>query len=320
MQKTRLVWVDVAKAIVIILMVIGHSVPFKSTLYVLIFSFHMPFFFIISGYTSRKIKNKEELSQYSKKLATRILFPTILVAYLASFELMPNLKWNSIKDAFLSASKELYWGGTPPSYVHLGVELIWFLIVFFFAKLLFEYLGIYFSDKSIFTMLAFCSFIIYSFISSHHYLPLAIDLVPIATFYMSIGRVFRKMKTKESIVYYFVFSMVFIFWVAMIQQGLFIDMSNRLFPNWPISILETVAGSFVMICFSWSLGEWEVLQKFSLIGKHTLMIMLVHQLDMYSFWHLPFNVYINAGLRVFVDISLSLIVVFIIQKVKEKLV
>ena len=51
MKKQRLVWVDLAKAFVIILMIIGHVVPFKSTLYVLIFSFHMPFFFIISGYT-----------------------------------------------------------------------------------------------------------------------------------------------------------------------------------------------------------------------------------------------------------------------------
>ena len=136
---------------------------------------------------------------------------------------------------------------------------------------------------------------------------------------MIVGRVFRKMEIKESMLYYFLFSMVFFFWVTMIQKGLFIDMSNRLFPNWPISILETVAGSFVMMCFSRYLGEWGLLQKFSIIGKHTLTIMLVHQLDMYSFWHLPFNVYINAGLRVFVDISLSLTVVFIIQKLKEKL-
>lgn len=319
MPKKRLVWVDLAKVIVIILMIIGHSVPFKSTLYVLIFSFHMPFFFIISGYTSRKIKTIDELYKYVWKLTKRILLPTFIVAFLASLELMPNVKWNSIKSAFLSASKELYWGGTPPTYVHLGVELIWFLIVFFFAKLLFEYLGIYFDDKSIFTILAFCSFFVYSFISSHHYLPLAIDLVPIATFYMIVGRVFRKMEIKESMLYYFLFSMVFFFWVTMIQKGLFIDMSNRLFPNWPISILETVAGSFVMMCFSRYLGEWGLLQKFSIIGKHTLTIMLVHQLDMYSFWHLPFNVYINAGLRVFVDISLSLTVVFIIQKLKEKL-
>lgn len=42
----RLDWVDIAKGIAIILMVIGHEVENKS-IYALIFSFHMPLFFIL---------------------------------------------------------------------------------------------------------------------------------------------------------------------------------------------------------------------------------------------------------------------------------
>ena len=112
MKKQRLVWVDLAKAFVIILMIIGHVVPFKSTLYVLIFSFHMPFFFIISGYTSPEVSTLKQLLIYIKKLAKRILVPTILITYLASFELIHSI--SEVPLAFSQASKELFWGGAPP--------------------------------------------------------------------------------------------------------------------------------------------------------------------------------------------------------------
>ena len=44
--KKRIEWVDIAKGIAILLMVIGHEVP-SGLLYVFIFSFHMPLFFIL---------------------------------------------------------------------------------------------------------------------------------------------------------------------------------------------------------------------------------------------------------------------------------
>jgi fucose 4-O-acetylase-like acetyltransferase len=49
MKKQRIVWIDWAKTILIYLMVVGHCLPveWQSTL---IYAFHMPAFFVISGY------------------------------------------------------------------------------------------------------------------------------------------------------------------------------------------------------------------------------------------------------------------------------
>lgn len=49
--KHRIPWVDVAKGTAIILMVLGHS-SLPNTLHQWIFAFHMPLFFILSGFTS----------------------------------------------------------------------------------------------------------------------------------------------------------------------------------------------------------------------------------------------------------------------------
>ena len=52
-KKQRIVWIDWAKAILIYLMVVGHCIPapWQSTL---IYAFHMPAFFMISGYLYRQ--------------------------------------------------------------------------------------------------------------------------------------------------------------------------------------------------------------------------------------------------------------------------
>lgn len=49
MGSKRLDWIDIAKGIAIILVIVGHTVPNPSPLRHAIFSFHMPVFFILAG-------------------------------------------------------------------------------------------------------------------------------------------------------------------------------------------------------------------------------------------------------------------------------
>ena len=63
---------DIARGIGIFLVVLGHSFPdsqfnnsnFYAYIYKLIYSFHMPFFFIISGFFAYKIYEIENLKGY----------------------------------------------------------------------------------------------------------------------------------------------------------------------------------------------------------------------------------------------------------------
>ena len=76
MAKQRLDWLDIAKGIAILLVIVGHTVNNPSIIRQVIFSFHMPLFFILAGYTFR-IKPWGELLKTS---ATRLLVPYFLVA------------------------------------------------------------------------------------------------------------------------------------------------------------------------------------------------------------------------------------------------
>lgn len=73
MKYNRIEYIDVAKGVAILLVVVGHvsslPAPIKSSLY----SFHMPLFFLLSGFFFRQ----EDTFSTAKRM-----IPTIVVPYL----------------------------------------------------------------------------------------------------------------------------------------------------------------------------------------------------------------------------------------------
>ena len=74
--KVRVAWIDIAKAITILLVIIGHSV--SGILCGVIYSFHMVLFFFLSAWTSKKPKTKEELDRKLKRSASQLLKPAAI--------------------------------------------------------------------------------------------------------------------------------------------------------------------------------------------------------------------------------------------------
>ncbi len=76
-DKTRLLWLDVLKGIAIVLVIIGHGPVISDHLYGFIWSFHMPLFFCIAGYTFKKYENKK---QFLKNKFRRLMKPYFFTA------------------------------------------------------------------------------------------------------------------------------------------------------------------------------------------------------------------------------------------------
>ncbi len=71
----RIDWIDMLKGLGIILVVFGHTAHAKDTIRILIYSFHMPMFFIISGYL---FKTKDKYKNFLKKFMT-LLLPYLII-------------------------------------------------------------------------------------------------------------------------------------------------------------------------------------------------------------------------------------------------
>ena len=71
----RIAWVDIAKAFAVYLCIVGHVAVFEGELYHLIFSFHMPAFIILSGYT---MKASSSFTVFLKKRIRSIILPYLV--------------------------------------------------------------------------------------------------------------------------------------------------------------------------------------------------------------------------------------------------
>ena len=80
----RIVWVDCIKGFAILSVIAGHTFT-NHILRGLIFSFHMPLFFMLSGYTSHSEINKNQI--YSKMC--KLFFALIIPAYIIYFIRIP---------------------------------------------------------------------------------------------------------------------------------------------------------------------------------------------------------------------------------------
>lgn len=134
MVKTREPWVDIAKGIGIILVVVGHACC-PELPHAIIYSFHMPLFFFLSGlFISRQCE--KGFSIYLKKNFKSLLLPylyfnifSIAFHYVMSMIFHKELLQGSVFDNIIGIFVGMRWGS---SYHHV----LWFLPCLFFAKLI----------------------------------------------------------------------------------------------------------------------------------------------------------------------------------------
>ena len=82
-KQNRIQWIDFAKGITILLVIIGHaldashSVSEKYIVHV-IFSFHMPLFYILSAYTFRYSKDRKQFAARTKRAFCHLILPAYI--------------------------------------------------------------------------------------------------------------------------------------------------------------------------------------------------------------------------------------------------
>ena len=322
-MKKRINWIDIAKGITIILMVIGHTIPYNS-LNIFIFSFHMPLFVILSGITYKMPINKEDLKSRIKKYCKQLLIPyilTLLICTVVFTYINNDFSFLKVVKQFI---KNLCWGNgcdyTLFGVNFNGVSPIWFLVALFFSKIVFDVINYKINDKNL------CNnFIIYSFLAltgvmvgKFIWLPQNIDLVLIFLLYLYIGFVFNKyirdIKKYETVI----FIVCFVIWTVCLGFNLNIELAVRSYPYGFLSIIESICASYSIIALCKIMEKSNVLQKiFTKIGKISLMILCIHSVEYVAFdWSvLSINIYLIDILRVIFVLIISFTFVFIKNKI-----
>lgn len=203
MGTKRLDWIDIAKGIAIILVIVGHTVPNPSPLRHAIFSFHMPVFFILAGYTFRP-KPWRELVSGS---VSRLLVPYVVLAL--AWQVPTFLMSGApLTGGVLAGGLETLVFASGVDVPGLGVAAVgmaWFLAALFTSRLLFNVLVRLFDGREVGVVLqgvvcaaiAFCGLNVSRFLGV--YLPLDFDLSCYIVLLMWVGYTVRQRGLEPSV-------------------------------------------------------------------------------------------------------------------------
>lgn len=243
----RIGWVDVAKGIAILLVIMGHTLTSGGASWKAVFSFHMPLFFILAGYTFRP-RRWGELALSS---ARRLLLPYVLMFLLlavrsnAGLFLEPGRLVKSLVYALAYQPKQLPWTVDIPY-----VGAIWFLLCMFVSRLYLNASLRFFGDHHVHGAVRFASMGALAYggvlIGRHFLMPFTLDIAFVGAFFMYLGWEFRRLGLERSLGgWEFVFLSLSLWALTFVLSGL--EMGARDYKAFPLAVMCACAGSFICI-------------------------------------------------------------------------
>lgn len=136
-MKQRESTIDISKAIGILLMILGHCLGIPDILRNFIFSFHMPLFFILSGYFYKPNQIMDIIRKGNKHLVKPYLITSIICIMLCLTAGNFDLAKDKVIGTIMSNggwSHEMFGANLP----YIGP--IWFLLALYWCKVFYSYL------------------------------------------------------------------------------------------------------------------------------------------------------------------------------------
>ena len=311
-NSNRIPWIDIAKGITILLVIIGHTVQTGGWVRNFIFSFHMPLFFILSGYTFHTAKTKNELGAHLRKNIRHLLLPCLLVSVISvlwQWHLTPHTDMSTLYAISKRMADALWYGSGVKVHAHPAAGAIWFIISLFWAKLIIDIVSLLFRTPKIGYLFTFLGIIGMVAGIRDKWMVQNFDVTLVAVFFIYIGMLWR---ANESIIQKWeapFFALSVSLWTAALSYGIYIELASRHYPYTSVSVIEALAGTFAVCMLCKTLSENHITSEiFTFLGKHTLSIFFVHHLDwiLRAYWG-GHPIYINCTLRVLYVVVIALL-------------
>lgn len=296
-MSKRIEYIDIARGIGILLVVLGHNdfaliSPFA---YQVVYSFHMPLFFFLSGYF---INTALGFWSFTSKRFNSLLKPYLFTVFMIYF-VSVSFEKMGFRTALGRIIKSLYASGYYIDWVQL-----WFLphlfvvslYAFFFYKLFAKLNSRFVKWAALLATLGLASLFLQRFypfpltVFGKTYqlygLPFSLDLVLLSGFFFILGSELRQISTERT------FENPFLFWVTaagiILLNYLFnqrIDFNTRTYESFLINTAQAVTGILFTLALSRQI-ELRVPRLVPLLtyfGRISLMILVFH-VPIQDFW------------------------------------
>lgn len=324
--NTRINWVDVAKGIAILLVIVGHTFSTRDLkpqiIRGMIFSFHMPLFFMLSIYTFRPSTSFQQWIQKTKGAAKHLLIPLIINFSLLTVYAIIKYPLN-YPDYFIDRLYTLlYSSGVVTVLSNRTVSqlgMMWFLVVLFLSRTLYDLLQLK-TNTMIKWGICWILSILGVFIGRRMHLPFSFDIVLAILPFLAVGDYFKTYlssidsKTWTKLLLSFL-TWIFLLGIIYYFSFAYLELAVRRYPLYPICYICAVAGTLFIVYFSYILDQKFNIPLLTTIGRESLLLFSIHVLD-FTFrdiWAVSTNIYLNLIVRIIVDLSIF----FILKYIKE---
>lgn len=276
----RIKFVDMSKGLAIVAMLLGHALP-NSKIDVFVNLWHMPLFFILSGYCFKRVYLVDSESFFVSRIKG-IMIPYIIIslAFICFHNFFTKLGfYNSIYDFkdFIRAAFSVF-------FFLDANELLcgpyWFLKQLLLSSILFYFLNITtFKQKYIFSILLLATFYYQFYLSKFNGISNIYYNTPFFTLYMQIGYYLRchdiNFNLNKKVIVIGIIS-IFVSFAFLKCSILSCDLIKK-FPYLVSSSFITYA--IIAIVNNYSNKKCIVNDLFSYLGKHTLVVLFFHLLS-----------------------------------------
>lgn len=330
-ERQRIQWVDIAKGITILLVVIAHTSyngNIARVIINMICSFHMPFFFIMSGLTANFPSSIDMFMKKTKKLFLSLIIPTF-IAYFSReiINVFINKTCISI-DYFFSQLYTLLFFYADKTYYQnyptYALGFIWFLPVLFLCRTLINYLSLVVKKEHLPLIVCLFSILGYTLSAQQHQYIFAFDIILTVLPFLLLGYYlktinFSKRPYKYTLLCFFIWCFCFFIQNSPTPNARFLNIIFRDYPLYPFCFFTAAIGTIFMCYFSYLLSKICISKFFALIGKNSIIFLLVHYFDFLlgSIWKSFSNQYVCLIVRLAFDIVICLLLLFTIFVLKN---
>jgi acyltransferase len=281
MNKERTAWIDIARGFGIIFVIYGHTLGAAGFRY-LIYAFHMPLFFFLSGLVFHNREN-EKYKDSLKKDIRRILVPYFIFAFVSLVLWWINLDSNSqTVHSFTKQVIGIFYGNASNGYLNINTVL-WFLPCLFLVKQIFWFLAKLNRNTLVVTLLIFS---IIGFISSTYFsfirLPFGLESALTGIVFFGVGYLWNSLPvrvnsifTKYNLFLIILFIFITIYFADLNFQiyGLQIDIRLNRLNNYFYFYIAAFSGILATILTSKFINRNSILEY---LGQKTMVLFIWH--------------------------------------------
>jgi fucose 4-O-acetylase-like acetyltransferase len=277
--ENRLDSLDIMKGIGILLVVLGHSLPSSrigNYVYNFIYSFHMPLFFIVSGYCHKK----RGLAEQIKRDFSGLLQPYIVCIILLIFcgLVADFVGTRSFPHVTARWFKSGFYGSYNPNAAWNTMGPVWFLIALFWCRTAFSFLYTENEKKNIvyFVVIPIVASYMFQFVFVHLYILQGLT----AMIFYYLGYMAKVKGWADKRYSLWAILLMLMVWAYCILFS-HIDMYSGRYDNFPVNVCGAIFGSYFVYRFAVFVEKRKGVIKRILVytGKYSLIALCFHALD-----------------------------------------